>query len=146
MVFGYHSWGDWEYHFRLVVRQFSYEISGESLGNFARPTQSHGSGGRDEGGITISRRPNKRPSSEKAPGPSNASAAAVIIIPNANCLASYKPREGAGNHKRMIPRKHNPTRSAAYGVTNPATRAAPLVINTDPSSQFVEEELGGPER
>lgn len=146
MVFRYHSRGDAKYHFRLVVTHFNLRISEEVLGNSARSAQSHDSGGRVEGGITISRRPNKRPSQENAPGPSKANAAAVIIIPNATCLASCKPEEGAGNHERTIPRKHSPTKSAAYGVTNPATRAAPLVINTDPSSQFVEEELDGPER
>src|SRR5438034_3992496 len=48
---------------------------------------NHEPGGR-EGGITISRRPNKRPSREKAPGPSKAIAAAVMTIPKATSLAS----------------------------------------------------------
>src|ERR1700730_2639674 len=114
-------------------------MSGLSLKNSTRTVGSHHSRGRDEGGITISRRPNKRPSREKAPGPSNASAAAVMMIPKATSLASCKPQKGAGNHERAIPRKHSPTKRPANGVKNPAARAAPLVIKTKPSNHLPEK-------
>lgn len=107
---------------------------------------NHDSGGRDKGGITISRRPNKQPSREKAPGPSKASAAAVMIMPKAANLASYKPQEGAGNQERAIPREHSPTKSPANGVKNPAAMAAPLVTKTKPSSHLPEDGLDGPKR
>ena len=108
--------------------------------------QSQGSGGREEGGITISRRPNKRPSREKAPGPSNVSAAAIMIIPKPRSLASCKPQEGAGNQVRAIPRKHSPTKRPANGVKNPAARARPLAIKTKPRSHLPAEGLDGPKR
>ena len=108
--------------------------------------RTHASGGRDEGGITISRRPNKRPSSEKAPGPSSAIENPVITIPNATSLVSCKLRVGTGNHERAIPRKHSPTSIAAGGVRNPAAKAAPLVISAKPSTQVPAEGVDAPER
>jgi hypothetical protein len=117
-----------------------------SLGNSTRTVGSYDSGGRDEGGITISRRPNKRPSREKAPGPTNAIAAAVMVTPKATSLVSCKHQEAAGNHEKAIPRKHSPTKSPANGVRSPAARAAPLVIKTKPSNHLLEEGLDGPER
>jgi hypothetical protein len=128
-----------KYHFWRMVKSLDRQTSGLHL-------QSHGSGGREEGGITISRRPNNRPSREKAPGPSNVSAAAVTIIPQATSLASCKPQEGAGNQERAIPRKHNPIKSPANGVKNPAARARPLVIKSKPRSHLPEEGLDGPKR
>src|SRR5216683_1099618 len=59
----------------------------------------HVSGLRDGGGMTISRRPNRRPSREKAPGPSSASATAAIIIPAA---AAERPT-AARNSSRPTP-------------------------------------------
>ena len=100
----------------------------------------------DEGGITISRRPNKRPSREKAPGPSNASATAEMIIPNAISLTSCRNQAGAGNHERAIPRKHIPITSPASGVRNPAASDTPPMIRTTPSIDFSEEEPDGPEK
>jgi hypothetical protein len=106
----------------------------------------HVSGLRDGGGMTISRRPNSRPSREKAPGPSRASATAAIIIPAANSLTSCKAPEGVANQESAMPRKQNPTSSTAIGVRNPAVSALPLTINTRPSSHFSKDELNGPER
>ena len=96
--------------------------------------------------MTISRRPNRRPSREKAPGPSSASATAAIIIPAANSLTSCKAHEGVGNQESAIPRKQNPTSSTAIGVRNPAVSTVPLTIKTRPSSHFSKDELNGPER
>jgi hypothetical protein len=107
---------------------------------------THDSGGRDDGGITISRRPNNRPSREKAPGPSKARATATTIIPKANSLPSCEPQEGAGNQEKANPRKHRPTKTPANGVNNPAAKAAPLAIKTKPNSHLPGVGLDGPER
>ena len=112
----------------------------------SRNAGSQGSGGGDERGITISRRPNMRPSRENAPGPSNAIATAVIIIPKDTSLASCKPQKGAGNHEKAIPRKHSPTKRPAYGVRNPIARATPATVRTKPITPFSKEVSGGPER
>jgi hypothetical protein len=107
---------------------------------------SHDSGGRDEGGITISRRPNRRPSRENAPGPSSAIATAVMIIPNDTSLASCKPHEGAGSNEKAIPRKHSPTKSPAYGVRKPIAKAVPPVVKAKPTTHLPSELLDEPER
>jgi hypothetical protein len=146
MVFGYHTGGDSVYHFRAGVASIRQISAGPTPTNSVQSVERHDSGGRDEGGITISRRPNKRPSREKAPGPSNARATAVIIIPKATSLASCMLQGDAGNHERAIPRKHSPTRSPANGVKNPAARAAPLDIKTKPSNHLAEDGLAEPER
>ena len=144
MVFGYHCGVEWGYHFQLARKARSE--TGLSLTNRTQSVESYDSGGRDEGGITISRRPNNRPSREKAPGPSNASAIAVMIIPKATIRASCMPQDEVGNDEREMPRKHRPTRSPANGVKNPAARDAPLVIKTRLSSHLLEEGSEGPER
>jgi hypothetical protein len=126
---------------------FGGESSRLILDQISSPTRrSHDSGGRAAGGIKISRRPNNRPSREKAPGPSNAIATAVIIIPKAASLASCKPHEGAESHEKAIPRKHAPTKSPAYGVRNPIARAAPQIVNVKPANHLSKEGLDVPER
>ena len=122
------------------------QISGLNIRTSSRITGGHDSGGRDEGGITISRRPNSRPSRENAPGPSNAIATAVTIIPKAASLASCKPHEGGGNHEKAIPRKHSPTKSPTYGVRNPIARAAPAVVKVKPITHLSKEVSDEPER
>ena len=94
----------------------------------------------------MSRRPNKRPSQEKAPGPSNASATAEMTIPNATSLTSCTNRADAGNHERAIPRKQIPISSPAIGVRNPAVNNTPPMIRTTPSIRSSEEEPDGPEK
>jgi hypothetical protein len=122
------------------------QISGLNIKTSSRIADNQDSGGRDEGGITISRRPNKRPSRENAPGPSNAIATAVTIIPKDTSLASCKPQEGAGSHEKAIPRKHSPTKSPAYGVRNPIAKAAPPAVKIKPITHLSKEVLDGPER
>src|SRR5258707_7744932 len=100
-----------EYHFRRmrtgIIDSFFLPNSMPS-GSKEAP---HDSGLRDEGGMTISRRPNRRPSTEKAPGPSNASATAATVIPEATSLTSCKAHQGVGNQESAIPRKQNPASS-----------------------------------
>lgn len=146
MVFRYHCGVDGGYHFRLAGRTLKKDGSKSRRTGSIPFAGDYDSGGREEGGITISRRPNKRPSREYAPGPSNASAIAVMIIPKATIRASCMPQDEAGNDEREMPRKHRPTRSPANGVKNPAARDAPLVIKTRLSSHLLEEGSEGPER
>ena len=91
--------------------------------------------------MTISRRPNNRPSTEKAPGPSKAMAAAMMNTPTATSLASFKAKSGAGNHAIAIPKKQSPTSSPASGVKIPTARAVPLAANTKPTNEVRHEEL-----
>jgi hypothetical protein len=144
MVFGYHSTGDSEYHFCCRHHRVTNRTAARTKN--PQTAESYDSGGRDEGGITISRRPNKRPSRENAPGPSKEIATAVMIIQRATSLASCMPQKGAGSHEMAIPRKHSPTKSPASGVRNPAVSATPLAIKAKPSSHLLEEGLEGLER
>ena len=138
--------GDSGYHFRLVKASSYKQTCGSNLGISPRIAGRHDSGGREEGGITISRRPNKRPSRENAPGPSNAITTAVMIIPKATSLASCKPQEGAGNHEKAIPRKNIPTKRPTHGVRIPIAKAAPLVVKIRPITHLSKEVLDGPQR
>ena len=145
-LFGTTVGGGSEYHFRWVAHWHNYQLSGQVRCDAIQTGEAHDPGVREDGGITISRRPNRRPSSEKAPGPSNASATAVIVIANATSLASCKAQEGAGNQENAIPRKQIPTSNPAIGVRNPAARAVPLMIKTSPRNHFSENDVNGPER
>lgn len=146
MVFGYHSGVDSEYHFRLMVSAFNRSMSELRVRNTARTGRGHDSGGRDEGGITISRRPNKRPSREKAPGPSNAIATAATIIPTPTSLGSRAPQEGAGSQERAIPKKHSPNKGPTNAVRNPIAKANPLAVKNKPSSHLSMDGIDGSER
>jgi hypothetical protein len=75
--------------------------------------------------MTISRRPNKYPSRENAPGPSKTIPTAVSAITKAASLAPSKANGGAGNQENVIPKTHSPTIKLANGVINPITKATP---------------------
>src|SRR5260221_12125308 len=102
--------GDSEYHFRLVKASSYKQTCGSNLGISPRIAVRHDSGGREEGGITIFRRPKKRPSRENAPGPSNPIATAGMIIPKATSLVSRKLQECSGDHESAIVRQLGPTK------------------------------------
>ena len=99
----------------------------------------------DEGevsGITISRRPYRRPSSENAPGPRQTRAAAMTVARAPVDLASNKFRLGDGNHENALPRLISPASAPANGVRYPissetllanASKDTPKV--TSPSSR-----------
>jgi len=129
-----------------MVKSFNLQKAGLDLLDTVRTAGSYDSGGRDGGGITISRRPNKRPSREKAPGPSNAIAAAATITPMATSEESRAPQTGAGNQDRAIPRKQSPTRGPANGVRNPIAKANPLALITKPSSHLPKDGTKGVEK
>lgn len=84
-------------------------------------------GEREAGGMMISRRPNRRASSESAPGPSRTIAAAIMTRKMMDSVVSSKVGAVAGNHESAMPALPNPTRMLATGVRNPIRSEAPLV-------------------
>jgi hypothetical protein len=89
--------------------------------------RSHRSG--ERGGITISRRPNKCPSTENAPGPSKAIPTATIAISKATNTAPRDTSGGAGTQGSVVLKMHRARRALASGVINPAIKPAPLTSN-----------------
>jgi len=73
-------------------------------------------GGAEAPGMIISRRPNKRASSENAPGPRQTRAIAITVAKAAVGLASNNSRFGAGNHENALPTQNNPPNMPATGV------------------------------
>jgi len=92
---------------------------------------SHHESGEDLGGITISRRPNKRPSIEKAPGPSKPIPAAITTTSRTSSRAAKIASGGVGNQENAIPNTQSPMPRLANGVRNPITKATPPMINTE---------------
>jgi len=80
----------------------------------------------ERGGITISRRPNKRPSTENAPGPSKAMPMAVTNINAATKRTPNDARGGAGIQERVMAKTHKATTKLASGVMNPTIKPSPL--------------------
>jgi hypothetical protein len=90
--------------------------------------------------MTISRRPKRRASSDKPPGPSNAIAAAMTIISKDTSLPSNRFPVGGGSHEIALPAMAIPIKTLTAGVRNPITRHAPLMTssrqeNKDPQFQ-----------
>jgi len=79
--------------------------------------------------MLISRRPNKWESSEKAPGPRNATAREVTII-NAVASLALNMFQGGGNQESKMPRLPRATKMLTAGVKNPIRRDEPLGINS----------------
>lgn len=153
--FFYHSSGGTPYHLWLIrrrqMRSNGRDSSGilslgpaadgglslhladccvDRLGGLGRAGSGYKSGG-FVGGITISRRPNKRPSIEKAPGPSKPIPAAVTTTSRTSSGAANIANGGPGNQENAIPNKHIPMPRLAKGVRNPITKATPPMINTE---------------
>ena len=84
----------------------------------------------------ISRRPNRRASSEKAPGPRRKIALAMVTTKTLASLAASKSGIGMGNHKRAIPTPTIPAMIAATGVTKPMRRAAPIASARMPDADL----------
>ena len=70
-------------------------------------------------GMKISRRPKRRASSEKAPGPTKRIAAAIAIKLASTSLLSKMFGVGAGIHERAYPIPPTITKRLATGVTHP---------------------------
>lgn len=82
-------------------------------------------------GMIISRRPNRRESSEKAPGPSSMMAADIIITKKSDSLVSNEFKGSAGTHES--PTLLSPTSRLAALDRNPANSKAPLVTASNPT-------------
>lgn len=80
---------------------------------------------RVEGGITISRRPKRRASSENAPGPSKAIAAAITIISKDAILPSNMFLVGGGSQESAFARLTIAIETLTTGVRNPMRTQAP---------------------
>lgn len=86
-------------------------------------------------GMLISRRPNKRASTEKAPGPSSAMA---IHITNASIRAILELRKaqcGGRSHEIKIVRLFKASNVLAAGVKKPTSKAAPALIKSSETVQ-----------
>ena len=79
--------------------------------------------------MTISRRPNRCASSEKAPGPRHTIATVMTIDKPAVSLDSNRLRLRAGDQKRVLAAIITPARAPATGVRYPIKSDVPLAIS-----------------
>jgi len=85
-------------------------------------------------GIMISRRPNRRASTEYAPGPNSTTVAAttatkIVVRVVCGCIGV-----GNGNHEKATLVAPNTTSPPATGVRKPAARDAPPIAASTPSA------------
>jgi len=85
-------------------------------------------------GITISRRPNRRASSENAPGPRSTIEIATVTTRRIIGQATSKLDAGGGNKERTIPSPPRLARPPATGVTKPIRMKAPMVTASKPNT------------
>ena len=83
----------------------------------------------------ISRRPNKRASRDKTPGPSGIRAAEMAVTRTVIQIVSARFENGKGSDERAIPTAPNPETPPATGVRNPVRRQAPVTRAATPISQ-----------
>jgi hypothetical protein len=88
--------------------------------------------------MIISRRPNKRASMDRAPGPSKTIAPATITTRMAESLSSIRLWAGAGNHDIVMAAQPKPVKMAPTGVRNPSNNDAPLAIANNPGTQTLK--------
>jgi hypothetical protein len=81
----------------------------------------------------ISRCPNIRASSEKAPGPVRISATVTVSIKSSDRVVSNKLDEGVRNHEKATLKLHNPAALQASGVKSPIRIEAPLTTAATPT-------------
>src|SRR5271165_927308 len=84
--------------------------------------------GRPLGGIMISRRPNKRASTENAPGPRNAIAAKIAAPKKMDRRESNRAGVQDGSSVAPIAAAPKPIAAPAIGVRKPINRSAPAII------------------
>lgn len=94
---------------------------------------AYGSG--ERGGITISRRPNKCPSTENAPGPNKAIPMAVTTISRVTSVRPSEASGGPGIQAKAIQRTERPASKLASGVKKPRIKPAPLRRNRPETTQ-----------
>lgn len=110
---------------------FSYHF----FGICRRAFDAQDLGGRGVRGITISRRPNSRASSESAPGPIKTMAAAAATANAALRFASKELRDRELKNGRTP--LHRPMIAAASGVRNPIKTNRPLPIASTPAAHAI---------
>ena len=81
----------------------------------------------------ISRRPNRRASMEKAPGPRNTIATVMIPAKISDSLASSKLDAGGGRTESAQPNAPSATMTPATGVRNPASNDPPAASPSRPN-------------
>jgi hypothetical protein len=93
--------------------------------------------------MIISRRPNKRRSTEKAPGPNRAIAAATITTRNAGSGVLKRFEVAGGTHDRAMPIVASATSTPPTGVRNPTKSDTPLAMTIKPASHASDDPLPG---
>ena len=78
-------------------------------------------------GMMISRRPNNRESSEKAPGPRQTRAAAITVAKITVALPLGRSNTDLGIHEKTQATSINVATAAAIGVKYPITNSSPTV-------------------
>jgi hypothetical protein len=84
----------------------------------------------------ISRRPNRRRSTETVPGPRRATAAAVVTTSIAGSGVLNRSGVGGGSNKRAMPAVPSATTALATGVRNPIRSNAPLASMAAPTTHI----------
>lgn len=92
-------------------------------------------GMRGEWGMIISRRPNKRRSTERDPGPSKVIAAAMITTRNAGSGVLKRFDVAGGTHDRAMPIVASAINAPATGVRNPIKSDTPLAMTIKPATR-----------
>lgn len=83
-------------------------------------------------GMMISRRPNRRASTDRAPGPRKTTATATSATKPWNSVPSRRLLAGVGITPRTRPRAPHAARAPASGVSRPSSRRMPAAIATRP--------------
>lgn len=94
----------------------------------------------------ISRRPNKRASIDRAPGPSSTIAVATVMTRIAHNLTSMRLGTGEGNQENSRPAQPNATMALPAGVKNPSSNDTALAIASKPATEVPNVELAVPVR
>lgn len=82
----------------------------------------------------ILRRPNKRASTENAPGPSRMSSTSTVPAKITAVFESNKLGVHAGSRESMIATAPAPTKQPAMGVKKPTSKSAPDATASKPTS------------
>src|SRR5258707_15538273 len=115
------------------IRQYHY--CGTRSSPDDHPRRGAGSTSLADGGVRgmmISRRPNRRASTDHAPGPKQTTAAATTAAKIVGNVPSNGFGAGGGNQERTAPIAPSPTTAPPRGVRNPRIREAPPDISSRP--------------
>src|ERR1700731_4709166 len=116
MIYRYTSGGGSGYHDWWIDKSLSSHQGNWKGEPNAEKESTYSCGGREAGGMTISFHPKRRASSEKAPGPRRAMAAAMPIIGASASFDSKGLNDCRGNQENAIPRLSRHARRLRIGV------------------------------